>query len=135
MKYGNTTKQKMLDISMPVLQYIHEAMPMNNTAEGTVCGRTLVGDREFAFSDPPLSCSVPSCSSGILSYELVRPLVQGFVLVTPDTPLVRQLMAGLDEVFRHGNYLRDLLLDMQAVSDQLQDALNNSDLPLAVQVG
>ena len=61
-------------------------------------------------------------------------MFNGHILVTPDTPITRELVRRLNQPLLRLNYFRDLIADFVQASDSLQDAISQSDLERAAHV-
>uniref|UniRef100_A0A7E4VBK1 ABC transporter domain-containing protein n=2 Tax=Panagrellus redivivus TaxID=6233 RepID=A0A7E4VBK1_PANRE len=64
----------------------------------------------------------------------VKTAFNGYILVTPDTPLSRELVHRLEEPLRKLSYFKDLIFDFTQIASPLQDAIAKSDLNRAAQV-
>jgi hypothetical protein len=65
---------------------------------------------------------------------MAKALIQGYIVVTPDTPLVRSLIEPLNAPFRYANLLRDLAVDLESLSMSLQDAAARSEMNIFTNV-
>lgn len=65
---------------------------------------------------------------------MAKSLIQGYILVTPDTPLVRSLIEPLNQPFRYANLLRDMAIDLDTISMDLQDEMGKSYLGVVMNV-
>lgn len=77
---------------------------------------------------------VGHCSNNLLNFKMAKSLIQGYIVVSPDTPLVRSLIEPLNTPFRYANLLRDMATDLETVSMELQDAAAKSDMNVFVNV-
>ncbi|CAD5206396.1 unnamed protein product [Bursaphelenchus okinawaensis] len=108
------------DIFRDVYSFIRRANPAAHGGNSTFCDNIIVND-------------LPHCSNQFMNLKLVKPVVHGYILVSPDTPLVRQVVGELEDKFKEWNYWKDLLHDFEMTAEDLQTALNESDLPLAAE--
>lgn len=77
---------------------------------------------------------VPLCSAPTLNTEHFVKLLQGYIIISPDTPLTRRVTKNLLDVFKNMNYMVNLVKDFNNVAEKLQDTLYNSDLPTGLKV-
>lgn len=93
--------------------FIANLMPSQKQTEKGVCGNITVNN-------------IGQCPVNLLNFKEAKFLMQGYILVTPDTPLVRSLIDSLDKPLRYANLLRDLLVDMNQVSIEMQNEIGRS---------
>ncbi|CAB3408775.1 unnamed protein product [Caenorhabditis bovis] len=58
----------------------------------------------------------------------MRPVLQGYILVTPENNATRKMVEILNEPLKIAEYVRNLMYYYPSESNNLQDALHNSDL-------
>uniref|UniRef100_A0A914W7X7 ABC transporter domain-containing protein n=1 Tax=Plectus sambesii TaxID=2011161 RepID=A0A914W7X7_9BILA len=78
--------------------------------------------------DAPVVMDYPPQCAQILFDPRLRAVFGGYILVTPDAPVVRALVAKLETALRDLNIVRSTLLDLYANAELYQSALHNSDL-------
>ncbi|KAI6229042.1 ATP-binding cassette sub-family A member 1 [Aphelenchoides fujianensis] len=107
----------LVSIKRKLMDFIQNAMPAASREGQEVCGKIVVND-------------LAHCSHNILNFKMARALIQGYILVTPDTPLVRSLIEPLNTPFKHVNLLRDMTVDLNNLAFDLQDEMAASNLHL-----
>lgn len=63
-----------------------------------------------------------------------KPLLYGYILVTPNTTEVQKLVEKLNDPLKFANFFKDNVVDFNKVADSLQDAISESDFRKAASV-
>ncbi|KAE9551192.1 hypothetical protein FO519_005605 [Halicephalobus sp. NKZ332] len=64
----------------------------------------------------------------------ITTMFSGYILVSPDVPITRELVKKLNEPMKNLSYFHDVIADFHQVSKSLQDAISVSDLEKASDV-
>jgi hypothetical protein len=110
-----------VNIQRQLVNFMQKLLPSYTSNGKTMCENIIVDD----FGD---------CSNSFLSLMYLKSIMQGYILVTPDTPLVRSIIDDLNNPLRYTNLLRDLLVDIDRVSMDMQDEIGRSRLPTFINV-
>lgn len=114
-KFGITfnPNSALVKIKRLLMDFIQNSLPSQKTSGKTVCGNITVHE-------------LGHCSNNLLNFKLAKFMIQGYILVTPDTPLVRSLIDPLNKPLRYANLLHDIAVDINNVSMQMQDEMGRS---------
>ncbi|KAI6203529.1 ATP-binding cassette sub-family A member 1 [Aphelenchoides besseyi] len=110
----------LVSIKRKLMDFIQDAMPSETRSGKEVCGNITVHELNH-------------CSHNILNFKMARSMIQGYILVSPDTPLVRSIIEPLNEPFRYLNLLRDMTVDLNNLAFDLQDEMAASNLSVAAE--
>ena len=61
-------------------------------------------------------------------------MLSGYILVSPDVPITRELVRRLNEPMKNLSFFHDAIADFHQISEPLQDAISESDLEKASEV-
>ncbi|PAV58364.1 hypothetical protein WR25_00690 [Diploscapter pachys] len=103
-----------------LVEYIEKVVPGEESDQNKTCLNVTVHHQ---------NCS--SMNSFFL--RQLKPMLQGYILVTPDNSAVRELVNLLNEPLRLFAYVRDQLFDYPEMAPDLQLALQNSQLNKAAE--
>jgi hypothetical protein len=113
-EFGNTLDPNsiIVKIQRQLVDFIQKNLPSQKSNEKNVCGNITVGQ----------------CSNNYFNFMHAKSLFQGYILVTPDTPLVRSIIDDLNKPLRYANLVHDLIVDMDRVSIDMQNEMGRSSL-------
>jgi hypothetical protein len=114
-KFGITfnPNSALVKIKRQLMDFIASTLPSHTSNGKTVCGNITVHE-------------LGHCANNLLNFKQAKFMVQGYILVSPDTPLVRSLVDSLNKPLRYANLLHDLAVDMNRVSMDMQDEIGQS---------
>lgn len=119
----------LVDLKRKFMDFIQGALPSHKISSKTVCGNITVHERKWFRLPISITVSlVGHCANNLLNFKMAKFMIQGYILVTPDTPLVRSLIEPLNKPLQYANLLRDMAVDLKDISMDLQDELARSDL-------
>ncbi|KAH7728597.1 ABC transporterATP-binding protein [Aphelenchoides avenae] len=111
------SNEEMVDLRQRVMKFIRDATPAHaETHDAKFCGTLPVEDYAH--------CHIFDA----IGMPQMRAVLQGYILVTPNTSVVRDFVDKLNRPLRSAALFRDTILDLDQIAIPLQDAIANSDL-------
>jgi hypothetical protein len=107
-------------IQRKLVNFLQTSLPSHKSNGRTICENITVRELRDCSNFPSLMHA--------------KSILQGYILVTPDTPLVRSIIDDLNKPLRYANLLRDLLVDIDQVSINMQNQMEQNFLPTFISV-
>ncbi|CAD5209141.1 unnamed protein product [Bursaphelenchus xylophilus] len=107
------------EMTKSLSEFVQKISPARHRGNTSFCDEIRVNDK-------------PHCNNLFLNIDMLKRIIQGYILVSPDIPLTRRIVGELDEILKQFNYWKDVINDLGTTADDLQNALHHSDITLAV---